>query len=407
MIKSLENFTKFAFLALATFPLLLPNHNSMIIILCSILSIYYFFKLQNKPKFNSKILLLTIPFFLFLLYEIISNSFNSARILRQLPFLIFPFLFFYRPSFINNKIKTKSFYVFQIATIIQSLIYLFLFIKNNSIKDIFNISNANIPFFREYVQNNYLFEIHPTYFSSFLLVSFTMSLFWFFKAKILNTFNILICVFFLFLFSSRVIIIILILSLVAFLIQLIFKNKKNYKVYALVFISLVTLVFSLFNSSVVRERFKELKTEIKKPIVGDYYNSTNTRIAIYKCDFILLKSLPIFGYGNTLQQKLNLCYKENNDSDFYTISVFNTHNYYFNLILYGGFLFFIVFLIYFVVIFIKLKHSLLALFIFFQFLTINLTENFLSRHYGIVLFSYFTALFFIKEKNTNATTKHI
>jgi len=36
-----------------------------------------------------------------------------------------------------------------------------------------------------------------------------------------------------------------------------------------------------------------------------------------------------------------------------------------------------------------------------QFLLINLTENYFSRHYGIVLFTYLISMFiFIKERET-------
>jgi hypothetical protein len=48
----------------------------------------------------------------------------------------------------------------------------------------------------------------------------------------------------------------------------------------------------------------------------------------------------------------------------------------------------------------------LAVFLFFQFLSINLTENYLSRHYGLVLFCYFTSLFmFFKKERINARVK--
>ncbi len=152
--------------------------------------------------------------------------------------------------------------------------------------------------------------------------------------------------------------------------------------------------------NIIKDRFDEIRTEINKPIVGSYYNSTNTRVAIIKCSTILLKQVPFFGFGDELQKELNDCYGRMNDSQFYKISTFNTHNYYFNLILYGGWLFLIVFLIYIVFVYKNIKYSTLGLFLLMQFLLINLTENYFSRHYGVVLFTYFTSLFiFIKEKS--------
>ena len=166
---------------------------------------------------------------------------------------------------------------------------------------------------------------------------------------------------------------------------------------------LIALIYPSRN--LVKERFGEIRTEINKPIVGNYYNSTNTRMAIIRCSIILLKEVPFFGFGDKLQQKLNDCYALTNDSEFYKISTFNTHNYYFNLILYGGWLFLVAFLIYIVFLFKKLKYSALALFLLMQFLLINLTENYFSRHYGVVLFTYFTTLFiFINEKDEKLHT---
>lgn len=404
--KLLENFTKLSFVSLATLPLLKTNYNSMIIILCAVLTITWFLKTKQKVIIKKKYLFLTTPFFLFFIYELLSLQYSSVRVLINLPFLVFPLLFLFRPKFIDEKIFEKSILIFQAATIVQSLIYLMIFLRENSVYKIFHVSNENIPFFREYVSNNYLVEMHPTYFSSFLLISITISLFSFSKGKIFNTINGVISTLFLILFSSRVIILLLVITLVSFVVLTALKGNKKSAITVGSLGLILLLIFSL--NSTVKKRFNELITEMNKPVVGDYYNSTNTRMAIYKCDIQLLKEVPFFGFGNKLQTKLDDCYKNNNDSDFYKISVFNTHNYYFNLVLFGGWVFLILFLIYLVVSFNYLKYSILFMFVFFQFLAINLTENYFSRHYGVVLFTYFTSLFIFKIENEKSTTiKHI
>lgn len=213
--------------------------------------------------------------------------------------------------------------------------------------------------------------------------------------------NMVIMVFFILLFSSRMIILLLLLTIVFALIYLIFQ--KGLKQATFILISLVVLLSILMypTKDVIGERFNEIKTEINKPIVGDYYNSTNTRMAILKCSFIVLKEVPFFGYGNLLQEKLNNCYKENNNSSFYLKHTFNTHNYYINLAAYGGWIFLLLFIVYLFYVYKKIKYSALGLFLFAQFLLINVSENYFSRHYGIVLFVYVTSMFiFIKEKKT-------
>jgi O-antigen ligase len=406
MKKKLENFTKLAFISLATLPLLKPNHNSIIIILCALLTSFYFFNTKTKKRFEFKNLTYLLPFFLFLCYELISKSYNLQTILLNLPYLIFPLLFIYKPNFINNKVRDKSFVVFQISVVIQTLLFFVTFLRKNSLRTLFNISKENIPFFREYVMNNYLFEIHPTYFSSYLLFSITISFFKFKESKIFYSLNILFSIFFIFLFSSRIIILLLFVTILSFVIyHFLLKGTKSK---SLVIVSTIILLTGSFflKSSFILNRFYEIKNEINKPVVGNYYNSTNTRVAIYKCDIFLTSDLPFWGYGNELQKELNICFAENNNSNFYKINVFNTHNYYYHLILYGGILFLLVFLFYFYSVFKNIKYSLLAVFLFFQFLSINLTENYLSRHYGLVLFCYFTSLFmFFKKERIDARVK--
>lgn len=397
-----EKITKLSFFSMALLPLLKPNYNSITIILYSLFTVYWVLKTKKRKYVDLKYFFLIIPFFMFLIFELTSKNFNSATVLLSLPFLIFPLIFLFRPKFIEKEQFNKSFLIFQFSTILQSLIYLIVFLKENSFATIFKISNENIPFFREYVNNNYLVEMHPTYFSSFLLLSITISLFNFFKFKFFHTINIFLSLIFLFLFSSRIVILIFLLTIVAFIIYTLIKGSKKRAIIISLLGSL--LLFSFFSTRVVKERFYELITEINKPIVGDYYNSTNTRVAIYKCDFKLLKEVPFLGFGNNLQTKLDECYKNNNDSNFYKINVFNTHNYYFYLLLYGGWIFFILFVIYIILSYNFLKHTTLFVFVFSQFLIINLTENYLSRHYGVILFSYFSALFIFYRKNEKSTT---
>lgn len=400
-IDFLEKFTKISFLALATLPFLKANYNSKVIILWAVVVLVSFFKIKRKHKFNINDMVYTLPFFMFFFYEIFSGSFNLSRIILVLPFLIFPTIFLLKPKFINEYIFNLSFLIFQISVLLQSFIYLFVFLKENSIFKLLDISSHNIPFFREYVTNNYLIELHPTYFSSFLLFSITISLFKFIKKRFFHFFNIISSLFFIVLFSSRIIILLLLLTFVCYIIFIASKNRKKESL--IIGVIVLTVFLFIANTKVVKDRFYEIKEQMNNPIVGSYYNSSNTRLAIYKCDYLLIKEVPFFGFGNNLQIKLNQCYADNNNSEFYQISVFNTHNYYFNLILYGGWFFLFLFLIYLFFIFERIKKNPLHLFVFIQFLLINLTENYLSRHYGIVLFCYFVVIFVTINKDEQNT----
>jgi len=144
----LEKFTKISFLALATFPFLKANYNSKVIVLWAILVLVSFFKIKSKHKFNIKNIVYTLPFFMFFLYEILSGNFNLSRIILGLPFLIFPVIFLIRPKFIEEYIFNLSLLIFQISVFFQSFIYLVVFLKENSIFKLLDISSHNIPFFR-------------------------------------------------------------------------------------------------------------------------------------------------------------------------------------------------------------------------------------------------------------------
>lgn len=407
MSKLYKKIIIFLFYLIMTLPLLKPNISSIAVIIFTIFSIPAIYKSKFKIKDLRKYLFLTIPFFLFLFHEVFSKSFNEKTVLLGVPFLVFPLIIFFKPYFITIKNILKSLVVFQISTLLQCIIYLVVFLKSNHIIRLLDISNENIPFFREFVTANYLKEMHPTYFSSFLLFSITISLFNYSKNRVLHTINFSLSIFFILLFSSRVIIIIMLLTLFSFIILCLNKRieKKIYKTLIFVVISLSFLY--VFKLDVVNKRFIEIKNHINKPIVGNYYNSTNTRVAIYKCNVFLMEKLPFWGYGDSLQKELNDCYEETNDSNFYKLNIYNTHNYYFHMLLYGGWIYLLIFFIFLFYLFIKIKSTLLYLFIFIQFILVNLTENYLSRHYGVFLFCYFTAIFIFINEQRNTRIKQI
>ena len=397
-----KKLTIISFLSLATLPLFQEHQNSWLIIFCLILTVIDLLKNNRKLDFSPGFFLMISPFLYVFVIQLLDTTFSVKYTLLQLPFVVFPFIFANRPDFISEKIREKSFLIFQVSVLIQCLLMFIVFFKSNSVGRLFEVSNENIPFFRTFVFEHGWMKIHPTYLSAFLLVSFTISLKNIKKARVFHFLNFIWCGFFLMLFSSRIIILILFATVLSFLFYQVFRKEISKKTKLGFVLVTIILMISFFNSNIVYERFEEIKTEISKPIVGNYYNTTNTRITIWKCDWELIKKSPFFGFGNDLQNQLNQCYAVITKSDFYKINTYNTHNYYVHLILYGGWLFFIAFLIYLVFTFVKIRHSKFAIVLFVQILLINFTENFLWRHYGLVLFTYFTALFvFIDEKRVS------
>jgi len=405
----LKKSTYLAFGFLALLPLIKENINSIFIAIASFLVILNRVKMPSLKNPPLKIWLITSIFWLILIRELISLHPEINLILRYLPFLIFPLLFYYKPNYIDGAFLKKTIYIFQIAIFIKVVLYLILFFKDNSLNTFFYVSNENIPFFRDYVFTHSKIVIHPTYFSAFLLFSFTISLVEISKKiskinKFIHILNILFTLFFIFLLSAKIIILLIPVTILIFLVS---TNKKTRIIGVTLFAILCLLVVFSPLKKGLKERFNEVKTEINKPIKGNYYNSTNVRVAILKCSLELVKQMPYLGYGNRIQNELNRCYEKNNDSDFYKINTYNSHNFYLFMLIYGGWLYFFLFLFYMFFLLFKNKKNHLAYLLIIQVLIINLTENFLFRHYGIVLFVYFVSLLTISNDDSKKKINYV
>lgn len=401
----LPQINKRFFLLLACFPIMKENVNSITIICCSLGFFVQYLKTEPPQKFHKSLLPYTIVFWMFFIHELLSTDYSVKRILLHLPFLIFPFLFYFRPSYIGVKEKHQALKLFQASVLVASGYFSWIFLKANSIMSLFNISQENIPFFRDYVYRNAMLDIHPTYFSIFLLISFTLSSYFVIhdktKEKKVTSFhliNMLFVTVMLFLFSSRMVIAIYAVTLLIIIFFLTKKFKRRNKIIILLCLIGFGFVILFSFKDILSNRFNEVFTEYNVLLKGKHHNSTNIRVAIYNCGKELFSQMPTFGYGNKLQSQLNSCYELKYDSNFSKIQTYNTHNYYLNILLYGGWLFLLLFLFYLMMLALKIRYSFIASIIFLQLLLICITENFLSRHYGIVTFTYFIGMFsFIQE----------
>lgn len=398
--KKLKIVTYFFFLLLAAFPLMKENINSITIIITLFLFILNSIIFKKKITLSKKFIFLTAVFWMYFLHEIFTTDFTVKRILLHLPFLVFPLLFSIIPDYLDEKAKKRSLIVFQISVLLSSAYFLTVFLNNNNIADLFTISLENIPFFRDYIFKNASLDVHPTYFSVFLLVSFTISGYKILTKKLkqknilFNTINIILVTFMMFLFSSRIVIVVLLLTILFLAVLFLKKLGRKRMIMSVVIIAGLSILAFIPFKKMLSQRFSEIITEYKKPVEGNYHNSTNIRVAILTCSLNLIQEKPLMGYGEGLQSELNRCYSNSYDSNFSENKNYNTHNYYLNLVLYGGWLFFLFFVSYLAYIAFKIKNSTLALLFLFQILFVNLTENYFSRHYGIITFNYFICLFY-------------
>lgn len=337
-----------------------------------------FFSIKKIPFLLSFFILLCLNLFYF-------NNKSIQAIANSFLLFIVPLFssFLYESNFfIKNKQRILLTYCFCI-TLINLFIVCFYII------DIPN-HHFNWYFARFNLENT--IHIHGTYislwtgiaillFSDFLIHGKTLSS----KVKISVIFTITFLVCSLIIINTR-----MILYSVFFLSALnyyfyAFKNKRLNKKVFLILLLLITSI-GLFLS----QRFQD---DIQFLIKNNIQNSS--RYTICYCSIQTISDSNFLGMDNHLvQSKLNNCYDQYGFNDLSKDNL-NAHNQYLDYFLKGGFVLFILFIL---MLFIKLKMALKAKNFIYFFITLLfvfsfLTENLLVRQYGIYIYMFCDVLF--------------
>jgi O-antigen ligase len=173
---------------------------------------------------------------------------------------------------------------------------------------------------------------------------------------------------------------------------LLFKRiiKKQFKTIVAMF--LVGIIAALlFNDSLIRERFNELKTISTTNDYSSWQNATTLRLGIWKCTFSEIKAnlWTGVGLGNT-RSTLESCFVQYKNEQFFSTE-FNSHNQLAHYALTGGIITALLMLIWWFFIGYKcLVNEGLAstTFWFIVFASaLMLTENYLLRQHGMMFFS--------------------
>jgi len=153
------------------------------------------------------------------------------------------------------------------------------------------------------------------------------------------------------------------------------------------------VLLALLSTPVLRERVLEvfeLDTHFES---GDMLSSTQVRMGVWQCTHQLISEHWLWGVGvGNTRPALDACFANYEQSEFFE-GEFNTHNQYAHLWLSGGlfsFLSFMAFCIWIIIHNLKTKNTNTVVFLLF-FFAILLTENYLSRQFGMMLWSFFAA----------------
>ena len=309
-------------------------------------------------------------------------------------------IFFFLPQLTSKQTK-RILDVFTSACLLLTVYIYYGLIAGNAFHQAFegNIEFWNNPF-REILFNLELIDVHPTYYSIWVLFSAIYLLSRCFeRARPISYFYwILGVIFFTFtalLFSARAPLLGFFVAVFFMLLANIKKTKHRLGVSLVV---VLIAVYSITQITVLRTRFvDEFQAQKFRPPVGNAHTSTNIRVGIYTCVYQIFKENRWFGVGvGDVKQELDQCYLQ-----FHTRVYdqgYNTHSSYFNLLLSGGLAalaLFIMVMFYQFKMAIGSQYYLYAAFLIFVYCTI-LFENVFARMHGALFFGLLNAVF-IKE----------
>lgn len=382
MIRKIVNNVVVVLLFLCCISIVFYRINAFQSILLIIISIAVLLLDLKKFKLNNdKIIFLTFPILLIAIYLYYYDITNSLKKIGEVIILFIIPIVSQNCFNKNNKYLTKHTLLITYS-ICVSLVCLYII---NFYFDYSPHHKYNWYLARFFIEYN--LEFHSTYMgvwiglSILILIDFLLKVNYYLN-RLFIILLLIIHIATLLILSTRMamysIIIILIIN------SLLFFNKKQKK-YGIVI--LFTIVSSLLFFT---NRYKEdTLFVVKNSIIN------SPRYPIYYCSVQLLKEN--FWFGNnpyTLQKKQNDCYLCLQQNDLAKNDT-NSHSQYFDYFLKGGFLLFFIFI---TMLFYKLKYSFqtknylyFSICIFFCFAF--LTENILSRQYGVFIYIFMDLIF--------------
>ncbi len=210
------------------------------------------------------------------------------------------------------------------------------------------------------------------------------------KYKLLYLANIILCILFTLLISSRIAIILLLLLLVLLIFYS--KNKKQYIIFfACVFA--ITIAAFKFNKNLGERFFYTQSSESKKSYV-ELFMAWEPRVVIWECNYNILKNDTQLLIGNGFygtKDKLVSCYdgliNKDDKRNYFIAERFNPHNQYFDFLLSYGILALLLFLSIFITALYKYRKSYYKMALIFTIMAFAFIESFFQRQIGGFLFS--------------------
>ncbi|WP_264535685.1 O-antigen ligase family protein [Flavobacterium sp. N1736] len=402
----------FFLLAIALFPILPMGVESVLMFSGFLFSLLYFIvegkNFWTKEK-TIQLILFSSLFLIFTFSLLYTNDVKTGIkfITRLLPTILFPAIFLFNEKKIINTDRFSKITSVYCGAILLVLIYLNIVLFQE-----LYISSVKFWDFRQFIEIKT--KVHGTYLAMWVGFAIVLLLYKIkneiLSAKKYSTIFLMLFVIVYFFYWQYVI-----GSRMPFLATIIvcffclFKNLKQMVLAAILLVFLSALL--VLKMDRIGERFGKLKnydfTFPEGKYEDNYPNISNEQIrnGIYFCSYQTLKQEPFLGYGvGDVDAKLQSCYDNTfTNTDTYKVTNYNSHNEYLNIILSAGILGLILFLLsnfYFIRKAVSRKSGIYISFISFVFLNFCF-ENILSRHDGVVFFSFFNSLLFFQYNNLN------
>lgn len=399
----------FFMIIMALFPVLPTGVESVLMFSAFTFSLFYFIyegkKFWNKEK-SFQMVLFSALFLIFIISLFYTQDIQNGLkfIIRLLPTVLFPAIFLFNKETVLTKDKFSS-----ITTVYRTAVFLALiFLHITLFKQLYD-SNIQYWEFRQLIESK--IKVHGTYLSMWIGFGIIIEIYKIRETialrKYVSTLGVLIFIIYSFywqyVIGSRMPFLATIL--VSFF--CVFKSLKHI-IFATILIIFLSIVLIL-KVDRIGERFVKLKdydfSFPKGKYEDNYPNISNEQIrnGIYFCSFETLKEEPLLGYGvGDVEANLQSCYDNTfTDTDTYKVTNYNSHNQYLNIILSSGIIGLALYLLstfYFLRKAFINKHGIYISFTLFIFLNFCF-ENILSRHDGVIFFSFFNSLLFFQIKN--------
>jgi len=390
------NFEYIGLIILAFFPIYPFFLLSVAIFIFVLLSIYSRFKYKNQRQNRSSILIFAhVFFYLLLIIRLLflgqlEEGFNYLQ--PSLSLIVFPIVWYFSNTTLSKKERNNIFKYFTLSSFILGL-YILGFSVYNSIKlkQEFTIVGENIKYL----------DIHSNYVSLYFLAAI---IFLVLGMKENNTnrkiMGILLIGFFLFLIfylSSRIVLITLFIVLFLDL----FKRVKIsfFKKGIIVLIGITLVLGSIFFMKPLQKKVKEtFSTEEFTLPDKKFPTSLQIRLGVYSCTLPIIEDNWLLGAGViNFEEGINNCYSKFKNYDKIR---YNSHNYYLFLLGSSGIFCLLSFVL---LLYLHVKRALINKDFFYLYFIISimitlLTENFLSRVYGVIFFLFFLTVFVKSNK---------